>query len=65
MNMGESMKALLLAIDGNRSPHHSSRDNLETMAIVDAAYLSAGRDGTRVAIDEVWPSRGAYGQHIP
>lgn len=65
MNMGESMKALLAAIDEKRPPHHSGRDNLETMAIVDAAYLSAGRDGARVTIGEVWPNRGTYGQHIP
>jgi hypothetical protein len=51
------MKALLLAIDGKMAMHHSGRDNLETMAIVDAAYLSAGRDGARVTIDEVWPNR--------
>jgi predicted dehydrogenase len=54
INMGESIKALLVAIDENRSPHHSGRDNLHTMAIVDAAYLSASRGGSEVTIDEVW-----------
>ena len=51
MCMGESMRTLLEAVDGDRAPHHSGRDNLETMGIVDAAYLSASRGGARVAID--------------
>ena len=54
MGMGESMKCLLSAIDVGSAPHHSGRDNLETMAIVDAAYLSASRGGSRVEIAEVW-----------
>ena len=49
--MGESMKRLLQAIDKDGQPPHSGRDNLETMAIVDAAYLSASRGGTRVKIN--------------
>jgi predicted dehydrogenase len=57
MNMGESMACLLSAIDGSERPHHSGRDNLQTMAIVDAAYLSASRGGTRVGIEEVWQDR--------
>jgi predicted dehydrogenase len=55
MNMGESMALLLSAIRGGEQPHHSGRDNLQTMAIVDAAYLSASRGGARVEIEEVWP----------
>jgi hypothetical protein len=51
--MGESMRRLLAAIDAGEAPVHSGRDNLETMAIVDAAYRSASRDGERVAIAEV------------
>lgn len=57
MNMGESMACLLSAVKGSEQPHHSGRDNLRTMAIVDAAYLSASRGGTRVEIEEVWPDR--------
>jgi predicted dehydrogenase len=52
--MGESMKRLLRAISEGTAPPHSGRDNLETMAIVDAAYLSASRGGMRVDISEVW-----------
>jgi len=54
--MGESMKRLLIGIDTNSAPPHSGRDNLQTMAIVDAAYLSASRGGERVEIAEVWPA---------
>jgi predicted dehydrogenase len=54
MNMGESMACLLSATEGGEQPHHSGRDNLQTMAIVDAAYLSASRGGARVEITEVW-----------
>ena len=57
MNMGESMACLLSAIEAGEQPHHSGRDNLETMATVDAAYLSASREGTRVEIEEVWQDR--------
>lgn len=52
--MGESMKRLLQAVSTGTEPAHSGRDNLQTMAIVDAAYLSASRGGKRVDIDEVW-----------
>ena len=55
--MGESMKRLLEAISAGSAPPHSGRDNLETMAIVDAAYLSASRGGARVDIAEVWPTK--------
>ena len=55
MNMGASMACLLSAVDAGKEPHHSGRDNLWTMAIVDAAYLSASRGGSAVQISEVWP----------
>ena len=51
--MGESMKALLQAIKTGTEPHHSGRDNLQTMAIVDAAYLSASRGGEKIDIGEI------------
>lgn len=53
--MGQSMRRLLAAIDAGEEPVHSGRDNLDTMAIVDAAYLSASRGGERVAIRELVP----------
>jgi predicted dehydrogenase len=51
--MGESMRRLLAAIDAGEEPVHSGRDNLATMAIVDAAYLSASRGGERVELAEL------------
>ncbi|TAK26286.1 MAG: Gfo/Idh/MocA family oxidoreductase [Chloroflexota bacterium] len=51
--MGESMRQLLVAVRDQREPPHSGRDNLETMAIVDAAYLSASRGGALVSIAEL------------
>ncbi len=36
-----TMAQLLCAIEDNREPEISGRDNLETMALVDACYLSA------------------------
>lgn len=51
--MGRSMAALLEAIDAGRPPPHSGRDNLDTMAIVDGAYLSADRGGGRVDLAEL------------
>ena len=36
-----TMGELLLALEENREPANSGRDNLTTMALVDAAYLSA------------------------
>ncbi len=54
--MGRSMRELLEAVDADREPMHSGLDNLQTMAMVDAAYLSAARDGARVEIAEIWES---------
>ena len=51
--IGESMRCLLLAVDTDSEPTHSGRDNLQTMAIVDAAYLSASR-GAQVEIADLW-----------
>jgi len=51
--IGKSMRELLLAVDAGREPIHSGRDNLQTMAIVDAAYLSASQDA-QVEINDVW-----------
>jgi predicted dehydrogenase len=51
--MGESMRRLLAGVDADEPAVHSGRDNLATMAIVDAAYLSASRGGSRVEIAEV------------
>jgi predicted dehydrogenase len=45
----QSMKDLLDAIDEAREPLHSGMDNLGTMALLDAAYMSAER-GSRVEI---------------
>ena len=53
MAMGESMRRLLEAVDSGGEPAHSGRDNLKTMAIMDAAYLSASRGGARVEVAEV------------
>jgi predicted dehydrogenase len=50
---GESMRHLLDAVERDEEPPHSGRDNLQTMAIVDAAYLSAARGGARVDAAEV------------
>ena len=57
--MGRSMRGLLEAVDGGGEPMHSGLDNLQTMAMVDAAYLSASRDGARVEIAEVWENPSA------
>jgi predicted dehydrogenase len=53
--MGESMRRLLEAVDAGRSAVHSGRDNLDTMTIVDAAYLSADRGGALVEAAELLP----------
>lgn len=50
---GHSLLELVEAIDEKREPEHSGRDNLRTMAIMDAAYLSAARGGALVTVDEV------------
>jgi predicted dehydrogenase len=52
-NMGQSMKELLDAVSSGRMPHHSGEDNLKTMAIVDAAYLSASQGGRFVQAEEI------------
>jgi len=53
MAMGESMKHLLDSITAGTEPPHSGRDNLQTMAIVDAAYLSASRNGAKIDIAQM------------
>lgn len=50
---GSSMLEFVRSLDQGREPSHSGRDNLRTMAIMDAAYLSAGRGGEQVAISEI------------
>lgn len=50
---GYSMKHFIDAIESDTEPIHSGRDNLQTMAIVDAAYLSASRNGEPVQIEEI------------
>jgi predicted dehydrogenase len=50
--MGGSMKRLVNAIETGTEPPHSGRDNLETMQIVDGAYLSADR-GEPVTVEEL------------
>lgn len=49
---GASMRELALAIREGREPIHSGRDNLRTMGIMGAAYLSAARGGSAVTVDE-------------
>ncbi len=46
------MAQLLCALEENREPEISGRDNLKTMALVDACYLSA-REHRAVEIAEV------------
>lgn len=55
--MGRSMGHLLDAIENDAEPPHSGRDNLETMEIVDGAYLSAER-GEAVEIQELRTGAG-------
>ncbi len=50
---GYSMQHFIDAIEAGAEPIHSGRDNLQTMAIVDAAYLSAERAGAPVETAEV------------
>lgn len=61
---GHSLLAFLEALDEDKEPPHSGRDNLRTMAIMDAAYASAGRGGQLVQIAEVL---GGYrfGDEVP
>ena len=49
---GHSLGGLLTAVDEDREAVHSDRDNLKTMGIMDAAYLSAERGGALVAVGE-------------
>lgn len=60
---GRALGELLDGIDEDREPANSGRDNLKTMGIMDAAYLSAERGGEQVAVEEVlgasWSSLAA------
>jgi predicted dehydrogenase len=49
---GRSMRAFVDAIETGTTAPHSGRDNLRTMGIMEAAYLSAARDGEPVSITE-------------
>ena len=49
------MAELLVALERNRQPTISGRDNLKTMALVDACYLSA-KEHRAVAIREIMGS---------
>ncbi len=49
---GASMRELAEAVRAGRAPAHSGRDNLATMGIMEAAYLSAARGGDAVTVDE-------------
>ena len=51
--MGESMNHLLDCARRGVEPLHSGRGNLHTMQIVDAAYLSAEREGEMVEVEEI------------
>ena len=46
------MSDLMSAIETGKEPHVSGRDNLETMALVEAAYLSLA-ERRRVSIGEI------------
>ena len=54
---GQSLLALLEAVDARREAPHSGRDNLRTMAIMDAAYASAARGGELVEVAEMLGGR--------
>jgi predicted dehydrogenase len=54
MAMGENMKCLLESISTGSEFINSGRDNLQTMAIVDAAYLSASQNGEMVDVSSTW-----------
>lgn len=49
---GSSWRELALAVREGREPAHSGRDNLATMGIMEAAYLSAARGGAAVTVAE-------------
>lgn len=52
LSYGCSTAALLDALDAGVDAPHSGRDNLRTMGIMDAAYLSASRGGAAVDVEE-------------
>lgn len=49
---GHSLAEFLASIAQDRSASHSARNNLRTMGIMEAAYLSAERGGSAVAVAE-------------
>ena len=53
LGIGVSLSKLLDALDTGAEPVNSGRDNLRTIGAVDAAYLSAERDGEYVTLEEV------------
>jgi predicted dehydrogenase len=55
-----TMAQLLIALETGREPAISGRDNLKTMALVDAAYLSAARFRS-VGLDEIERMGGVAG----
>lgn len=52
LSYGYSMREFATAVREGREPIHSGRDNLKTMGIMEAAYLSASRGGAPVTIAE-------------
>ncbi len=56
MSYGHSMREFALALREGREPIHSGRDNLKTMGIMEAAYLSAARGGAAVSVEEALAS---------
>jgi predicted dehydrogenase len=52
LSYGLSMRELATALVEGREPAHSGRNNLRTMGIMEAAYLSAERGGTAVTVEE-------------
>ncbi|WJL96910.1 Gfo/Idh/MocA family oxidoreductase [Microbacterium sp. ET2] len=52
LSYGSSMREFARAIAEGRDPAHSARDNLQTMGLMEAAYLSAARNGSPVTIEE-------------
>ena len=52
--MAASWTELLDAVDEGRSPHHSGRDNLWTVALLEGAYRSAGESrSVKIDVDGV------------
>lgn len=52
LSYGHSAREFARAVREQRDPSHSARNNLRTMGIMEAAYLSAQRDGSPVTVDE-------------